>query len=70
MISELPLHELLYDRAESLVDIAICKAALAQGITHHRDGMSVQYRLDTNRKIIETIDREIERRRETNYVDT
>jgi hypothetical protein len=62
-LSEIPTDEMIKDRSECVSDIDICTRALAMNITHHRDGLSVQYRIDANRKMIEVIDAELERRK-------
>lgn len=61
-IRTMSLAELASDRAASVADIEICGAALRLGVRFHRDGLSVEQRLKTNRDIIETIDAEILRR--------
>jgi len=53
------MEELLADLAESRADIVACERALHVGYTHHRNGLSVQARLDRNREIIATIEDEI-----------
>lgn len=61
-IDRIPLSELQSDLQDSIEDIEICSRALAVGVTHHRDGLSVQYRIDRNRQIIEVIEAELGRR--------
>lgn len=61
-INGIPIEELEADRAASLSDIDVCSRAMAMGITKHRDGMSVQSRIDGNRAIIDKIDAELVRR--------
>lgn len=59
----IPYDELIKDRQESELDIPICEAALEIGVKTHRDGTSVQERIDVNKLIIVKIDLELERRR-------
>ena len=61
-ITKLSEEELSQDREASLDDIAICQMALAVGIYEYSGG-SVQQRLDVNRKIVQKIDTELERRK-------
>ena len=62
-ITTIPYDELIKDRQESELDIPICEAALKIGVTTHKDGTSVQERIDVNKLIIVKIDLELERRR-------
>ena len=57
--------ELQNDLADSKADIKVCETALSCGITHHSDGMSVEYRLETNREIVALIEAELSRRGES-----
>jgi hypothetical protein len=61
-ITGFPLAELLEDREASINDIAVCSVALSCGVTEHRDGTSVQERLDINERILEAINDELSRR--------
>lgn len=58
----IPVSELMEDLRESVTDIDICQVALAVGITHHRDGMPVQDRIEGNDRIIKIITAELQRR--------
>ncbi|MBU3956448.1 OmpA family protein [bacterium] len=60
-IEKIPIEELLKDKEESLLDIENCKMALKVGIVKYSGG-SVQERLEINQKIVEKIDKELERR--------
>ena len=60
-IATIPTGELVTDLRDSLLDIEICKRALAAGVTHYTGG-AVQYRLDRNRQIVEVIEAELARR--------
>jgi hypothetical protein len=62
LIDEMSEMELRDDRAASEADIRVCHMALACGVTHHKDGLPVQERLDTNKRIIEIIDAELAKR--------
>ena len=64
LIAAIPTAELRADLAESIEDIAICEQALRIGITHHRDGLPVQDRIQGNRRIIAKIKAELNRRGE------
>jgi hypothetical protein len=61
-IKLIPDDELIADRQASLEDIVACEAALKIGYMQHRDGSSVQDRLESNRRIVTMIDAEIQRR--------
>lgn len=61
-ITTIPGDELLRDRQESERDIPICEDALSIGVTTHKDGSSVQERIDVNKRIIVKIDAELLRR--------
>lgn len=61
-ISEIPLDQLIEDREGAIQSVRICRLALAQGVTQHKDGLSVQYRLDVDSKIIGLIEEEMVRR--------
>jgi len=60
-IDEIPIGELLKDKEESLVDIKNCETALLFGVTTYSAG-SVSERLDVNKKIVEKINTELNRR--------
>lgn len=62
-ISGLSLEEMSDDREASIIDIAVCRAALAAGVTHHKDGYPVEERIAVNERIIAAIDAERERRK-------
>jgi hypothetical protein len=68
-IAAISLEQLLTDRAESEADIRTCHFALACGVTHHKDGLPVQERIDGNQRIIAVIDAELERRTAANTSD-
>lgn len=61
-IKKIPKNVLLVDRQASVSDIKICELALVHGVTHYSGG-AVAGRLEINKKIIEKIDAELERRR-------
>lgn len=58
-ISQIPLQELLDDKAASLVDIEVCKLALLHNVKEYSNGYSVQSRLDDNQNIVNVIDKEL-----------
>lgn len=60
-IEEIPITELLEDKAASISDIELCKFALLHGIGEYSGG-SVIERLEKNQEIIKVIDKELERR--------
>jgi len=62
-ITTISMDELLKDKEESERDIPICETALAVGIATHKDGTSVQERIDVNKLIIIKIDAELNRRK-------
>lgn len=62
VIEQILTDELLKDKQESILDIAICKAALKIGITTCSGG-SVQERLEINQKIVDKINKELLLRR-------
>ncbi|OGS40522.1 MAG: hypothetical protein A3K77_00830 [Euryarchaeota archaeon RBG_13_31_8] len=61
MIEKIPTEELLQDKEDSLQDIEICKKALILNIKEYSGG-SVRGRLETNLKIVATIETELEKR--------
>lgn len=63
MIEDIPTHELKSDLDDSYADIMNCEAALKLGITQH-NGYDIQERLDRNKRFIEVITAELERRGE------
>ena len=65
-ITEIPTDEMIRDRDESEADIKICQTVLACGVTHHRDGLPVRDRINSNRQIIKRIDAELARRQNVN----
>lgn len=58
----IPDEELEEDLRESMVDMTMCELALLMDVTEYSGG-SVMERLVTNRRIIEKIEAEQERRR-------
>ena len=62
VMEQILTDELLKDKQESILDIAICKAALKIGITTCSGG-SVQERLEINQKIVDKINKELLLRR-------
>lgn len=64
-IESIPLQTLIDDLADSVADIRVCETALALGVTHTKDGTSVQYRWDVNRRIVAVIQLELIRRRKS-----
>jgi len=69
-IEDLPLSELQADRAESLVDMQMCRVALLHGITEYSNGCDVRERLETNERIVAIIDAELARRKEATDAST
>jgi len=64
-LEDIPLDELIKDRAETAQDILICCAALGVGVTHDRRGhYSVRARLKKNREILGIIDGLIKAKKE------
>lgn len=62
-ITSYTMGELLRDRQDSLLDIATCQRALANGIlTYGYGNHSVRERLDRNTEIVRIIDAELARR--------
>ena len=59
-ITKIPIAELNKDKQESLEDIIICEKAIRLNVKY--SGGSIQDRLDTNKRIVEKIDRELSRR--------
>lgn len=62
-IKSISTEKLLKDLDESRADIKICSFALAIGITKHKDGFPVKERLDRNIEIVNTINKELEKRK-------
>jgi hypothetical protein len=60
-IEQIPIQELIDDRAASLADIEVCKLAILHGIQNYSGG-STQKRLDINQGIVDMIDKELVRR--------
>lgn len=60
-LEDIPLKELLADKIETVEDIALCLSALATGITHYSGG-TIQKRLDSNYRILDTINGLISRK--------
>ena len=67
-IKLIPRTELLKDRKESVDDVKICEQALKADIRSYSGGF-VQERLDTNKRIIITINVELKRRRDKSIVE-
>ena len=59
-IEQIPLDELEKDKLESEEDIIICEEAIRHNVKY--SGGSIQDRLDTNKRIIEKINKELSRR--------
>ena len=59
-IEQIPLDELEKDKLESEEDIIICEKAIRHNVKY--SGGSIQDRLDTNKRIIEKINKELSRR--------
>lgn len=62
-ILQIPLQELLDDRAASLADIKVCELAFLHGVKEYGNGYSIQNRLDANQNIVNVIDKELARRK-------
>ena len=60
-IKTIPIEVLKKDKQESIEDIAICKIALEKGIKKY-SRVSVQERLNTNKRILQKIEDELTRR--------
>ncbi len=63
-IEKFTTEELLKDKAESLKDIDICQRGLEIGLNTYSGGEKVKDRLKINQKIVEKIDKELERRKD------
>jgi len=59
-IEQIPLDELEKDKQESLEDIIICEKAIRHNVKY--SGGSIQDRLDTNKRILKKINKELSRR--------
>lgn len=68
MTKDLPLEELLKDRADAIEDIYNCTVALKQGIPISA-GISNEWRRDQNLRQIAVIDDEIIRRQTSPPID-
>ena len=66
-IQEIPYKQLITDLEDSKADIINCQTALCMGIIEVK-GSSVQKRLNDNKKFIEIINKEIQRRAEIGEV--
>lgn len=60
-ITTIPTDELINDRGSSISDIKTCELALLHGIEQYSGG-SVKDRLETNKRIVMVIDKELQRR--------
>jgi hypothetical protein len=60
-VTKIPVEELIKDLDGTVEDIAVCRVALAYGLTTYSGG-SVQDRLDDNLKIRDIITAELSRR--------
>jgi len=59
-ITTIPAEQLKRDKADSLEDIIICQKAIEYKVKY--SGGSIQDRLDTNRRIVRKINKELLRR--------
>lgn len=57
--SHIPEQQLRSDLADAEADINICRAALAIGITQHRDGFLIEDRIKGNEHQIKVIKQEL-----------
>ena len=60
-ITTIPTQELLKDKADSIIDIEVCKDAILLGVMVYNRYL-VQERLDNNRMFVRRIDKELKRR--------
>lgn len=61
-VNEIPLGELLSDRAASALDADLCRRAIAGGLEVGYGGKKLSDRLESNERIIVKIDVELKRR--------
>ena len=64
-ITKIPTCELLQDKIDSLADMKICVLALGHGILEYSGGTVIR-RLEGNRAIVAKINKELERREDSN----
>ncbi len=61
-IKDIPTSELIQDKADSWTDLGWCRLAEVSGIVTYGDNQSVAERIKGNKRLIEIIDAELNRR--------